>query len=158
MRCSMNGAKRFPMVRFHNSTGRTTEGFYDTASLRSQKSSQHKIVYQKENALPKRRCPRRCKPERDNGANEPCKPNDAPKTKPRPCVKTMLADTRLRLSLHWFAREGVRQVARGRTVTLIETQFDRTVGTGQSPTWQAIPFDVCAARQRQFHTTVRDVT
>ena len=39
-----------------------TEGFYDTASLRSQKASQHQIVYQKETTLPKRRCPRRRKP------------------------------------------------------------------------------------------------
>ena len=42
--------------------GPTTEGFYDTASLRSQKASQHKTVYQKETTLPKRRCPRRGKP------------------------------------------------------------------------------------------------
>ena len=47
---------------------RTTEGFYDTASRRSQKPSQHNSVYQKEPTLPKRRCPRRCKPMRDNGA------------------------------------------------------------------------------------------
>ena len=40
----------------------TTEGFYDTASLRSQQVSQHPTVYQKETALPKRRCPRRGKP------------------------------------------------------------------------------------------------
>ena len=70
--------------------GHITEGFYDTASLRSQKCSQHGAVYQKGITLPKRRCPRRCKPERDNGASEICKPSDAPRTKPRPCVKTML--------------------------------------------------------------------
>ena len=40
----------------------TTEGFYDTASHRSQQVSQHQSVYQKETALPKRRCPRRYKP------------------------------------------------------------------------------------------------
>ena len=44
--------------------GRTTEGFYDTASLRRQKASQHQSVYQKQTALPKRRCPRRGKPKR----------------------------------------------------------------------------------------------
>ena len=71
--------------------GRTTEGIYDTASLRSQKASQHKTVYQEEATLPKRRCPRRCKPARDNGANEHDKPNDAPGTKPWSCVKTMLS-------------------------------------------------------------------
>ena len=43
---------------------RTTEGFYDTASHRSQQASQHKTVYQKETTLPKRRCPRRDKPNR----------------------------------------------------------------------------------------------
>ena len=41
---------------------RLTEGFYDTASHRSQQVSQHPTVYQKETALPKRRCPRRGKP------------------------------------------------------------------------------------------------
>ena len=40
------------------SVGRTTEGFYDTASHRSQQASQHQSVYQKETTLPKRRCPR----------------------------------------------------------------------------------------------------
>ena len=70
---------------------RLTEGFYDTASHRSQQASQHQLVYQKEITLPKRRCPRRGKPTRDNGVNEIRKPNHAPKTKPRPCVKTMLA-------------------------------------------------------------------
>ena len=40
---------------------RPTEGFYDTASLRGQKVSQHQSVYQKEHTLPKRRCPRRGK-------------------------------------------------------------------------------------------------
>ncbi|WP_419195345.1 hypothetical protein, partial [Novipirellula herctigrandis] len=43
-------------------SSRITEGFYDTASLRSQKVSQQQSVYQKEQALPKRRCPRRGKP------------------------------------------------------------------------------------------------
>ena len=47
-----------------------TGGFCDTASLRSQQASQHGTAYQKEITLPKRRCPRRCKPERDNGAND----------------------------------------------------------------------------------------
>ena len=70
----------------------TTEGFYDTASRRSQQASHLDSVYQKEITLPKRRCPRRGILERDNGANRVCKPNDAPKTKPRPCVKTMLSD------------------------------------------------------------------
>ena len=68
----------------------TTEGFYDTASHRSQQASQHSIVYQKETTLPKRRCPRRCKPICDNGANRRGKPNYAPTTKPGPCVKTMV--------------------------------------------------------------------
>ena len=71
---------------------RTTEGFYDTASLRSQLASQHQTVYQKESRLPKRRCPRRGKPARHNGANKRGKPNDAPTTKPWPCVKNMLCD------------------------------------------------------------------
>ena len=70
-----------------------TEGFYDTASLRSQKSSQYRRVYQKETTLPKRRCPRRRKPTRDNGAKVRGKPYDAPTTKPWPCVKTMLCDS-----------------------------------------------------------------
>ena len=82
--------------------GRTTEGFYDTASHRSQQASQHQSVYQKEKTLPKRRCPRRGKPERDNGANQFCKPNDASMTKPRPCVKPMLADAmRRQFTNHW---------------------------------------------------------
>ena len=34
-----------------------------------------------------------------------CKPNDAPRAKPRPCVKTMLADTALRLILNLLARD-----------------------------------------------------
>ena len=73
--------------------GPTTEGFYDTASHRSQQVSQHPTVYQKETALPKRRCPRRGKPKRHNGAIARGKPNGAPRTKPWPCVKIMLADT-----------------------------------------------------------------
>ena len=72
---------------------RTTEGFYDTASHRSQQASQHQTVYQKDTTLPKRRCPRRCKPMNYNGAIEYRKPNDAPTTKPWPSVKNMLADT-----------------------------------------------------------------
>ena len=60
-------------------------------SHRRQKASQHISVYQKETTLPKRRCPRRDKPARDNGAKARGKPNDAPTTKPWPCVKTMLA-------------------------------------------------------------------
>ena len=76
----------------HSWLSRLTEGFYDTASLRSQKASQHTSVYQKETTLPKRRCPRRCKPTRDNGAKDLGKPNDTPRTKPWPCVKTMLCD------------------------------------------------------------------
>ena len=36
-----------------NTVGRLTEGFYDTASHRSQQESQHKTVYQKETTLPK---------------------------------------------------------------------------------------------------------
>ena len=51
-----------------------TEGFYDTASLRSQQASQHRPVYQKEITLPKRRCPRCCQPSRDNGANDSANP------------------------------------------------------------------------------------
>ena len=50
------------------------------------------ISLPKEHALPKRRCPRRGKPKRDNGAKERGKPIDAPRTKPWPCVKTMLYD------------------------------------------------------------------
>ena len=73
----------------------TTEGFYDTASLRSQQASQHQTVYQKENTLPKRRCPRRGKSKHVTEAIKRGKPNDAPRTKPRPCVKTMLGDLTL---------------------------------------------------------------
>ena len=50
------------------SVGRVTEGFYDTASHRSQQASQHQTAYQKESTLPKRRCPRRGKPKRVNEA------------------------------------------------------------------------------------------
>ena len=46
----------------------------------------------KKNTLPKRRCPRRCKPERDNGASGVSRPNIALTTKPRPRVKNMLGD------------------------------------------------------------------
>jgi len=38
--------------------GRTTEGFYDTASHPSQQASQHRTVYQRKAPLPKRWCPR----------------------------------------------------------------------------------------------------
>ena len=85
---------RFPMAL---DLCRTTEGFYDTASLRSQQTSQLQSVYQKEITLPKRRCPRRGKPKRDNEANEHGKPNDAPTTKPWLCVKTMLCDRQPRV-------------------------------------------------------------
>ena len=69
---------------------RTTEGFYDTASRRSQQASQHQAVYQKKPTLPKRRCPRRDKSKCLTEAIKRGKPNDAPTAKPRPCVKTML--------------------------------------------------------------------
>ena len=71
---------------------RTTEGFYDTASHRSQQASQHQTVYQKETMLPKRRCPRRCKPKHVFEASKQGKAKNAPMTKPWPCVKTMLCD------------------------------------------------------------------
>ena len=70
----------------------TTERFYDTASHRSQQASQHQPVYQKETTLPKRRCPRRGKPKRVIEAINRGKSSDAQTTKPRLCVKTMLAD------------------------------------------------------------------
>ena len=71
----------------------TTEGFYDTASRRSQQASQHQTVYQKETTLPKRRCPRRGKPKHVTEAIKRGKPNNALIAKPRPCVKTMLSVT-----------------------------------------------------------------
>ena len=77
--------------------GRPTEGFYDTASLRSQQASQLRLVYQKETTLPKRRCPRRDKPKDVNKVSRRCKPNEAPTAKPRPCVKTMLGGSEPRL-------------------------------------------------------------
>ena len=70
--------------------GHTTEGFYDTASHRSQQTSQHQTVYQKEITLPKRRCPRRSKPKHIIEAVKRGKPSKSPTPKPRPCVKTML--------------------------------------------------------------------
>ena len=62
-------------------------------SPKRQQASQHQTVYQKDTTLPKRRCPRRCKPMNYNGAIEYRKPNDAPTTKPWPSVKNMLPDT-----------------------------------------------------------------
>ena len=107
-----------------DSLGPLTEGFYDTASLRSQEMSQHGTVYQKEITLPKRRCPRRCKPKRANGANESCKPNDDLKTNPRPCVKTMLCDPEAALR---FAIREIQHGIRKRKDRLCGCKFNRVV-------------------------------
>ena len=50
--------------------GRAAEGFYDTDTTKASMCRSSKQVYQKEITLPKRRCPRRGKPGRDNGVNE----------------------------------------------------------------------------------------
>ena len=49
----------------------------------------------------KRGCPRSDQPKRDNGAND-FAPNDAPRVKLRPCVKTMLPAGALEFGLPWF--------------------------------------------------------
>ena len=57
--------------------------------------SQLRIVYQKEISLPKRRCPRLSaawQTRTRQRSERICKLNDAPRTKPRLCVKTMLGD------------------------------------------------------------------
>ena len=95
----------------------TTEGFYDTASHRSQQVSQHQAVYQKETTLPKRRCPRRGKPKRATEVVKRRKPNDCPTTKPWPCVKTMLSDIELTEDVANFEKLNVGPALRTNEVT-----------------------------------------
>ena len=70
--------------------GRTTEGFYDTAF------SPKPISVATQNSLPKRNHVAKeavsaaWQTKTRKRSERACKPNDAPKTKPRPCVKTML--------------------------------------------------------------------
>ena len=81
---------------------------FNANDLVPQQASQHKSFYQRISTLPKRPCPRRGKLTRDNGAKEHGKPNDAPTTKPRPCVKTMLSADALQLTLR-HANQGINR-------------------------------------------------
>ena len=77
-----------------NSVGRLTEGFYDTASHRSQQASQHKNSLPKRTHVAKEAVSAARQTKTRQRSERICKPNDASTTKPRPCVKTMLCDLR----------------------------------------------------------------
>ena len=85
---------RRQVATFANSrSSPTTEGFYDTASHRSQQTWQHQTVYQKDTTLLERRCPRHGKPkhvtEADDMANRTMLQRRSRGLAQQPCCRTL---------------------------------------------------------------------
>ena len=80
------------MVIKRSSCGRLTEGFYDTASLRSQQAFATAISLPKRNHVAKEAVSAALQTKKRQRRDKCGKPNDAPTTKPWLCVKTMLCD------------------------------------------------------------------
>ena len=86
-----------------------TEGFYDTASLRRQKASQHKNSLPKRNHVAKEAVSTAWQTSPRHRNDQRGKPNDAPVAKPWPCVKSMLCVERFVVN----AIQHNRQIAAG---------------------------------------------